>query len=71
MKKQIMKIAHKGRAFTVIYDDQAEINQYALYRHIYEPRRDMHGMAEHKLLAGKYANLASILCVLESIPDYQ
>ena len=61
MKKQIMKIQHKGKKFTVVFDDEASINPYAVYRHTYEARRDMHGMAEHKHLVTRYAYLDSVL----------
>lgn len=61
MKRQIMKIEHKGKKFTVIFDDEAGVNKYALYKHIYEARRDMYGMAEHKHLVTRYAYLESVL----------
>lgn len=61
MKRQILKIEHKGKKFTVIFDDEAGVNKYALYKHIYEARQDGHGMAEHKHLVTRYAYLESAL----------
>lgn len=64
MKRQIMKIEHKGKKFTVIYDDEAGINPYAVYRHTYETRRVGYGMTEHKHLVKRYADLESVMFYL-------
>ena len=63
---QILKLSDNGKTFSVVYHEGA-VNPYWLYRHSWGLRKCGYGMAEHKRIEVKYADLKSCLIYLTSV----
>jgi len=62
--RQVLKIEENGKKYSVIYREGEKHNPYVVYWHSFGQRQNGYGLAEHKKIDAKFADMRSCLYYL-------